>query len=228
MLFKNIRKSAKTLLKNSSFHSFRFHSKPIEATLSVNDFSVDFEKLRDPRQLEVAERNIQERKGVGNIRHVLQLKQQVDDESDEVRKTSLYERLVRELKLLPNDTHPAVEANTTGVPRVMRPARRLQPTTTPTKPFTKLAKDLKVLRTDALNALTGPRSYYFIDGLAELEHALVRFALENLIRNKFKVVSVPDILPAELIERCGMTVSGDRAQVGTSLLLSNVGSELVT
>ncbi|CAH1971676.1 unnamed protein product [Acanthoscelides obtectus] len=50
--------------------------------------------------------------------------------------------------------------------------------------------------------------------MAELEHALVNYFLENLIVNHgFELISVPDILPRDVIERCGMKTRGERNQV---------------
>jgi seryl-tRNA synthetase len=49
--------------------------------------------------------------------------------------------------------------------------------------------------------------------LAEMEHALVSFTVKKLLARKFKLISVPDILPSQIIEFCGMTTRGDRTQV---------------
>jgi hypothetical protein len=37
--------------------------------------------------------------------------------------------------------------------------------------------------------------------------------VKRLLAKKFKLISVPDILPARIIESCGMTTRGDRTQV---------------
>lgn len=71
------------------------------------------------------------------------------------------------------------------------------------------------LKTDNLTNYCGNRSYYFIGPLAKIEHALVQYTLSKLINKGFKLVSVPDILPDELIKRCGMDTVGERNQVYT-------------
>jgi seryl-tRNA synthetase len=61
--------------------------------------------------------------------------------------------------------------------------------------------------------MSGHKSYYFMGELAEMEQALVWFTVKKLLASNFKLVSVPDILPSQIIESCGMTVKGDRTQV---------------
>jgi seryl-tRNA synthetase len=56
--------------------------------------------------------------------------------------------------------------------------------------------------------------------LAELEQALIRLVLRRLIKEGFKLVSVPDILSSEAIENCGMPTKGERNQV-LNILLDN-------
>ncbi len=51
----------------------------------------------------------------------------------------------------------------------------------------------------------GSRSYYLRDGAAQLEQALVRYAVERLTKEfGFTAVSVPDVLHRRVVERCGM------------------------
>lgn len=82
-------------------------------------------------------------------------------------------------------------------------------------PLNLLKKVRFCLKTDNLTNYCGDRSYYFIGPLAKIEHALVQYTLTRLIKKGFKLVSVPDILPDELIERCGMNTVGERCQVYT-------------
>ncbi|KAG5896148.1 hypothetical protein JTB14_015851 [Gonioctena quinquepunctata] len=51
--------------------------------------------------------------------------------------------------------------------------------------------------------------------LVELEHALLNYFLKKLLQNGFELISVPDILPREVIESCGMNTRGERNQVYT-------------
>lgn len=82
-------------------------------------------------------------------------------------------------------------------------------------PLNALKKIKHFLKTDNLTNYCGDRSYYFLGPLAKFEHALVRYTLAALIKKGFKLVSVPDILPDELITRCGMDTVGERNQVYT-------------
>lgn len=45
------------------------------------------------------------------------------------------------------------------------------------------------------------------------EQALIQYAVSKLLANKFKLITVPDILPARIIESCGMNTHGERNQV---------------
>lgn len=80
-------------------------------------------------------------------------------------------------------------------------------------PLNMLKKVRHCLKTDNLTNFCGDRSYYFLGPLAKIEHALVQYTLVKLIKKGFKLVSVPDILPDELIKRCGMDTVGERNQV---------------
>lgn len=82
-------------------------------------------------------------------------------------------------------------------------------------PLNMLKKIRYCLKTDNLTNYCGDRSYYFCGPLAKIEHALVQYTLTKLIKKGFKLISVPDILPDELIKRCGMDIVGERNQVYT-------------
>ncbi|XP_047029666.1 serine--tRNA ligase, mitochondrial-like [Helicoverpa zea] len=49
--------------------------------------------------------------------------------------------------------------------------------------------------------------------LAELEEALIKYTVGKLLQEKFQLVSVPDILPSQVLESCGMTINSDRTQI---------------
>jgi seryl-tRNA synthetase len=83
----------------------------------------------------------------------------------------------------------------------------------PSKSFTDIANRHNWCRTENLGNFTGSRGYYFLGELVELEQAIIQLVIQNLISRNFKLVTVPDILPAEAIENCGMPTKGERAQV---------------
>nr|XP_053609595.1 serine--tRNA ligase, mitochondrial isoform X2 [Plodia interpunctella] len=49
--------------------------------------------------------------------------------------------------------------------------------------------------------------------LAELEEALLKYTVSFLLKNQFNMLSVPDILPSNILKSCGMTVNSDRTQI---------------
>lgn len=130
-------------------------------------------------------------------------------------------------KELPNLIHPSVL--TYGeTPKIIEEVNQMpqfdgaEPAT-----FHDICHKLNILRMD-VGQFAGSRSYYLMDDLADLETALILYAVNYLKERNFELVSVPDILPASVIEACGMQVYGDRNQVyklsnrgdGTDLCLS--------
>ncbi|XP_067635586.1 uncharacterized protein [Eurosta solidaginis] len=79
--------------------------------------------------------------------------------------------------------------------------------------FSTVCKDFNYIRTDHLGHFNGHKSYYLLGDLANLEQSLIRFTVEYLKRNKFLLMSVPDILPGSFINGCGMQTEGDRTQI---------------
>lgn len=69
------------------------------------------------------------------------------------------------------------------------------------------------LRCKGLSYGAGPRTYYFGGCLAQLERALVSYALHRLSTTGFALVSVPDILPEPVVAACGFPTRGVRSQV---------------
>lgn len=55
---------------------------------------------------------------------------------------------------------------------------------------------------------TGSRSYYLRGSMAKLEHSLTRYASKILLDKGFRMMSVPDIVPRDVLERCGIPVGG--------------------
>ncbi|XP_026462470.1 serine--tRNA ligase, mitochondrial-like [Ctenocephalides felis] len=130
-------------------------------------------------------------------------------EGDKERFLRLIEQ---EIYKLPNDTHPDV-IDYNDEPKEVeyidaKPKFDF-------KPFDlgDIGNKMNILRTDNLSAMTGPKSYVFIDSLTHLERALILYTVNVLKNNGFKFVSVPDILPSTIIEGCGMSTKGDRNQV---------------
>uniref|UniRef100_A0A2M4AUC1 serine--tRNA ligase n=2 Tax=Anopheles triannulatus TaxID=58253 RepID=A0A2M4AUC1_9DIPT len=195
-------------LRRMSYHRF-----------ALQQPTYDTEYLLDPANADEIEGNIRLRKGVGDIRLVHELHERLQGGSTvgESRR-QLADRLQTELGKLPNRTHPRL-LSYEGKPRLVRrynepPGAR---TTTGHLPahyeFGDICKRMNLYRMEALGNFTGHRSYYLLDELAELEHALIGYTVERLLQEQFRLISVPDLLPARIIESCGMSTTGNRNQV---------------
>ncbi|CAH1638130.1 unnamed protein product [Spodoptera littoralis] len=157
--------------------------------------------------------NIKLRKGVGDIKLVMEMYKvlkttPITDASYETVRDKLY----KELSCLPNKTHPSVLKNLEpNVVREINQKRDFQEHT-PLE-FSEITRRLNLVRTDKLGNTCGHKSYYFLGELAELEEALIKYTVNKLLQENFKLVSVPDILPSHVLKSCGMTVNNDRTQI---------------
>merc|ERR1712029_16172 len=118
----------------------------------------------------------------------------------------------------PNMTHPAVMD--LDHPRVLYRSDAWKPKFNPerqkfARPFEEVTKALGYpIRTSNTANIATEKSYFLYNQLAELEQALVRYTVDRLVnRHGFTLMSVPDLLPCEVIQNCGMDVSGDVTQV---------------
>lgn len=190
--------------QNLKVKNHRFHlSNPI----------FDESYLLNPANVEEINENTKNRKGVGDIYliHEINNKLRSDTVSDE-EKASLKVQLQEELKKIPNQTHPEVK-NYGDENKVVsyfneKPTFKHKPLD-----FTEICKKINILRTDHLGNFNGSKSYYLMNDLAELEQALIRYTTNKILSHGFELISVPDILPAEVIQSCGFQVDGERTQV---------------
>ncbi|KZC10039.1 PREDICTED: serine--tRNA ligase, mitochondrial [Dufourea novaeangliae] len=166
------------------------------------EYNINF--LCNPSNRNVIRNNIIARKGIGNIDKVLELSQ----------KPELKESFLHELNKIPNQTDPTV-LSYGNEPRVLqkcgyKPEFDFEP-----KEFSELVTKLKLLKTQSLGPLIGQRGYIFVGDLAELEEALVHYTIKQLMNYGFKLISVPDIIPTKVIERCGLISDNGRTLVYT-------------
>lgn len=146
--------------------------------------------------------NIKRRKGIGDIEKVHQL----------LRNSGSKDLLDAELCKIPNRTDPEISDYGTEA-RLLKTCGSKPTFNYKPKEFSELAKNLRLIRTENLGNFSGSRSYILIGDLAELEEALIYYSINTLLKKKFQLISVPDILPTAVIERCGMTIDGERTQV---------------
>ncbi|KRT83308.1 hypothetical protein AMK59_4405 [Oryctes borbonicus] len=174
---------------------------------------LDFSYLCNPNNSEEIASNIKRRKGVGNVELIQQLKRDLDNlNTSDSKYQEVKKRFHDECNNIPNATHPYI-VNYGNEPKILKhigeePQFKFKP-----KEFHEIAKRLNLIRTEQLGYLSGHRSYYLLGELAEFEHALIQYTLNNLIRKNFKVVTVSDILHREIIESCGLNTKGERTQV---------------
>lgn len=177
----------------------------------ANDFDVDY--LCDKSNFEEIYQNVKNRKGIGNIELIHEIKNELGHlEKDSEAFKSTQERLFLELRKIPNRTHPSV-ADYGEEPKIVKHIGEPKQLNFKPLEFHEISKKLNLMRTEQLGNLAGNRSYVFMGELAELEQALVHYTAAKLLKKNCRMISVPDMLPRDVIERCGMNTRGDRAQV---------------
>jgi len=162
-------------------------------------YNTDF--LCNPANRDIISNNIKKRKGIGDIDKVLEY-------SGKPEKKELF---LQELSKIPNCTHPMViEYNK---PRLLKECGKKAEFDFEPKEFTELVSNLKAIRAQGLGPIAGQRAYAFLGDLAQLEEALIHYAVRKLIKHGFKLFSVPDIIPTKVIERCGLIMNDDRTLI---------------
>ncbi|XP_013186882.1 serine--tRNA ligase, mitochondrial [Amyelois transitella] len=168
----------------------------------------------NPANVQEIKQNINRRKGIGNIERVNNVYNQLKfmPETNSSYKALMYE-LGKLLMSLPNKTHPSVQMYD-ETPKLLQEIneRRDFGKYAPLE-FSEITRRLNLMRTDKLGHTCGHKSYYFLDELAELEETLLKYTVSFLLKNNFNLVSVPDILPSNILESCGMSINTDRTQI---------------
>lgn len=165
-------------------------------------------------QLDALERNCELRHHKNNVPHIRKLLKSLQQSDGGGEETETRRQLEEELQQLPNATNPRLLAYDNQPYELANYKHRELPAQhAGVKEFSELARALNLYRMDHLGNYTGHKSYYLTGQLAMLEQAIIQYALQSVIRHGFKLVSVPDILPREVIESCGMRTDGERTQV---------------
>lgn len=122
------------------------------------------------------------------------------------------EELISYISKLPNIVHPKIKKydNNFEIIKIVGEIKK--------HPFkamngTELLSEKDLLKITGLNYFCGERSYYFTGDLTKFEQALIDFTVQKLLKKKFILLSVPDILYDNIIESCGMPTKGTRSQV---------------
>jgi seryl-tRNA synthetase len=148
-------------------------------------FDTDF--YTNPQNRDTIHANILSRKGQGDIDKVLRLHQMLADSSGggtDRNVAGMRQELDAELFRLPNMSHPAVSG--LSEPRVIHTRPFSHPGGSegayPLRKFEEIARILGGARLANLGLVCGERSYYLTGPLAELELALVNWAVEKLLQ----------------------------------------------
>ncbi|XP_055609717.1 serine--tRNA ligase, mitochondrial [Uranotaenia lowii] len=174
----------------------------------------DSNYLTNPANREEIRLNIQHRKGIGDIDRVHDLHERLNGCNDARERDRIGRELEQELRKIPNRTHPDVLHYGQEPKVVAMYGEKPRPKTGgKVFEFFDIAKKMNIFRMEKLGNFNGHKSYYLMGDLAELEQALIQYALSKLFAKNFNLVTVPDILPARVIESCGMNTSGERNQV---------------
>lgn len=173
----------------------------------------------DERIIDEIEEESKVRKSSGSVQLLRHYYKNFNNENDSEKKKDLRLKFISELKKFPNKTHPTVLSYGTDSDKVeLYSFGDLHKNPIPNfKSYDELGKMSNTIRMDSLGNFTGPGSYYFMHSVAELEKALIQYTQDILFKEGFELLVVPDILPAELIEGCGMQVEGHKNQVSPIL-----------
>lgn len=173
----------------------------------------DITYLCNPQNKDEILRNIQSRKGVGDINliHVLKKKLEEANPTDSMY-ADLQMQFYKELDKIPNRTHPAI-SDYNDEPKILKHVGNKQKFDVKPKEFDEITKRLRLVRTEHLGNLSGSKSYVLLGEMAQLEQALVQYTVDSLLENNFQLISVPDLLHRYIIEGCGMNTKGTRNQV---------------
>lgn len=198
------------MLKRITAFNFRkFFQVRFSSNVSQLEFDTNY--YCDINNTKEIQHNISIRKGVGNINKVVELFNLFKATSEVETQNNIKEKLICEFLSLPNRTHPNIKSCTEPIVKHLINSKK----EFGHKPleFSEITQKLNLMRTEKLGNTCGHKSYYFLGELAELEEALLKYTVTKLLNENFKLVSVPDILPKNVLESCGMAVGGDRTQV---------------
>lgn len=200
------------------------------STIKTHQFSLDSEFFAnyepDEKAIDEIADAIKIRKSRGSIELLRHYYKNYNSESDGKKKTELRSKLIDELKKFPNQTHPTVLDYGIDVEKIelysfgdahKKPIAK-------SKSCMELGVMSNTIRMSDLGTFCGSKSYYFMNSVAELETALIRYTTDSLLKKGFELISVPDILPAKLIEACGQQVDGHPTQVWNSIYILQCNS----
>ncbi|KYO37546.1 serine--tRNA ligase, mitochondrial [Alligator mississippiensis] len=131
-----------------------------------------------------------------------EIRQQLKDLYQEEQQ--LYEHYYLKALWLPNQTHPDVPVGDESQAKVLDVVGKKPVFNFKVKGHLELGEHLGIIRQKRLSHISGYRSYYLYGAGALLQHALVTFTLDKLVKRGFIPMTVPDLLRGAVFEGCGM------------------------
>jgi seryl-tRNA synthetase len=125
-------------------------------------------------------------------------------------------RLLEEARKIPNMAHPKAplgkeDKDNLEVKRVGEPTKF---SFTP-KDHVQLGQELDIIDFDAATRVSGTKFYYLKNQAVILELALVRYALDILMKKGFTLFTTPDVAKTEILEGIGFNPRGPESNVYT-------------
>lgn len=134
--------------------------------LSVPEYDIEY--LTNPVNVPEIEFNIEARKGIGDIKLVHELFKKLGESVLlQKEKYDLFETLQKEMRKLPNKTHPEV-LKYGQEPKDVEYVNEKPVFDFKVKEFSEICRKLNILRTEHLGNFTGHKSYFLMSDLAEL------------------------------------------------------------
>lgn len=171
----------------------------VDSMLYIPEPEYDVDYICNPSNRDIIYNNILARKSIGNIDKVLEFS----------KKPELKKLFLNELNKIPNQIDPIVLSYGTE-PKILKEYGHKPKFDFEPQEFSTIVTKLKAFKSNILKPLIGQRGYLFLGDLAELEEALVYYTIKKLMKYNFKLVSVPDIIPTEIINRCGLISDNKR------------------
>lgn len=179
------------------------------SSLKIPRFQPNLEFILDPQNHQSIRDNIKKRKGHGDFDQVLEFAKEGTESS----------AFLEAAHKLPNETHPesfALDRNPKVIQNIpfTHELMKNSEKQSQIRSFESLLRGNFAIRNHNLSHFSGERSYYLLDQVAQMEHALVNYTIDRLTQDYgFELISVPDLLHPGLVEACGMPTQGQRTQI---------------
>jgi seryl-tRNA synthetase len=120
----------------------------------------------------------------------------------------------RELSILPNMTHPEapVGASDEENREIRRDGDPPKFDFVP-KNHVELGEQLDLIDFEGGTRVAGPKFYYLKNEAVLLEYALIRYAVDELLKEGFTLYSTPDLARSEILDGIGFNPRGEETQV---------------